>query len=88
MEQKTLFPFILETAIMEMGRVRGNTTFCPSEVVRWIYPQDWRHFMQEVQLEMMRLYREGKLVVLQNNEAIDPMKKPIGPVRIRVLKTS
>lgn len=88
MEQKTLFPYILETAILEMGRIRGHTSFCPSEVVRWLYPQDWRHFMQDIQLEMMRLYREGKLVVLQNNKAIDPLELPVGPVRIRVLKTS
>ena len=76
---------MLETAILEMGRVRGESSFCPSEVVRWIYPQDWRFFMEDIQAEMMRLYREGKVVILQKNLPVDPNDFPQGPVRIRVV---
>lgn len=84
MENQDSSPSILETAILEMGRMRGKSSFCPSEVVRWIYPQSWRYFMEDIQSEMMRLYREGKVVVLQNNQPVHPHKFPKGPVRILV----
>ncbi len=73
---------ILELAILEMGRLRKGKSFCPSEVVRWIYPQAWSEFMPEVNREMMRLYQEGKIIVTQQGKAIDPFSTPKGPVRI------
>jgi hypothetical protein len=88
MDYKINIPPVLETAILEMGRIRGEASFCPSEVVRWIYPQDWKYFMEDIQCEMMRLYRAGKVTILQNKTPIDPDKIPSGPVRIRVNKTS
>lgn len=75
---------ILETAIMEMGRQRNGNNFCPSEIVRWIFPQDWRKFMPDIQEEMMRLYNEGKIIVLQKGEPVEKEKMPKGPVRIKV----
>lgn len=77
---------ILEIAIMEMGRMRKGASFCPSEVVRWLYPQDWRFFMDEIKQEMMKLYREGKILVTQKDKAVDPTILPKGPVRIKVIK--
>ncbi|MGY6744133.1 MAG: DUF3253 domain-containing protein [Cecembia sp.] len=88
MQQESLFPFFLQSAVLEMGRIRGDSTFCPSEVVRWLYPQDWRHFLSDVQTEMMNLYRQGKVVVLQKNKPVDKLTYPKGAVRIRVVKTS
>ncbi len=73
---------ILATAILQMGRMRKGSTFCPSEVVRWIYPQDWRYFMEDVRSVMMELYRQGLIEVTQQGKAIDPDKPPKGPVRI------
>ena len=72
----------LEQAILEMIRRRKATSFCPSEVVRWIYPQDWRHFMPDVQETMMDLYREDKILVTQQGIAVDKNFLPKGPVRI------
>ncbi|HSJ68330.1 MAG TPA: DUF3253 domain-containing protein [Anditalea sp.] len=76
---------ILETAIMEMGRQRQDTSFCPSEIVRWMFPEHWRKFMPDIQEEMMRLYNEGKIVVLQKGHPVEKEKQPKGPVRIKVL---
>lgn len=73
---------ILRQAILEMLRMQRNSSFCPSKVVRWIYPQHWRHFMEDVQVEMMELYREGKIDVTQQGVAIDQDHLPLGPVRI------
>ena len=78
---------VLETAIMEMGRQRKGKNFCPSEIVSWLFPQDWKHFMPDVQSEMMRLYQEGKIIVTQKGVPV-PVKKgqiPNGPVRIQVV---
>jgi hypothetical protein len=66
-----------------MGRVRGEATFCPSEVVRQMYPQDWGRFMEDVRQEMMDMYREGLVTVSQKGLLIDPNSLPKGPVRIR-----
>ncbi|WP_304517661.1 DUF3253 domain-containing protein [Cecembia rubra] len=75
---------ILEMAILEMGRMRKGGTFCPSEVVRWMYPQDWRFFMDDVKEVMMKLYREGKITVFQKNNPVDIHSIPKGPVRIKL----
>ncbi|KEO73969.1 DUF3253 domain-containing protein [Anditalea andensis] len=77
---------ILEKAIMEMGRQRQGNNFCPSEIVRWLYPQHWKKFMPDIQQEMMRLHNEGKIMVMQKGEPVEKGKVPKGPVRIKVFR--
>lgn len=80
---------VLETAILEMGRIKGENSFLPSEVVQWIYPQDWSYFMPELLDSMMALYKKGKIMVTQNGNPIDSKEKVEGPVRITlILKTN
>jgi len=81
---KLEIPSVFETAIMEMGRQRGDKSFCPSEIVRWMYPEDWRLFMDDVREVMMQLYRENKITVSQNGNPIEKEQIPHGPVRITV----
>lgn len=76
---------VLETAILEMGRKSGNKTFCPSEVVKWIFPQAWSYFMVDIKEAMMQLYREGKISVTQSGQEVAKDRMPDGPVRIKVL---
>ncbi len=73
---------ILSVAILEMAKHRQGKSFCPSEVVRWIYPNDWRHFMEDVNESMMHLYRRGLVVITQENLPVDTNFLPSGPVRI------
>ncbi|MGY6522653.1 MAG: DUF3253 domain-containing protein [Mongoliitalea sp.] len=75
-------PNPLRQAILEMIRMRPNTSFCPSEVVRWMYPQAWRVFLDDVREEMMRLYKEGLIEVTQKGISVNPAEDPKGPVRI------
>lgn len=75
---------ILRVAILEMGRLRGDKSFCPSEVVRWLYPVDWRYFMPDVQAKMMELYNSGEVVVTQKGQPISKEQTPKGPVRINI----
>jgi hypothetical protein len=65
-----------------MLRMRNGKSFCPSEVVRWIYPCSWKYFMSDVQAEMMKLYREDKIAVTQKGELISKDEIPSGPIRI------
>lgn len=82
-------PNIIALAILEMCRMRKEQSFCPSDVVKWLYPQDWKFFLQEVRKEMMHLYREGKVMITQNGIPVHPDASPEGPVRISsVPKTS
>lgn len=76
-------PHILAVAIMEMCRVKNGESFCPSEVVKWIYPESWPHFMEEVLEEMMILYKTGKIEVTQNQIPIPTVGIPKGEVRIK-----
>lgn len=76
---------VLETAILEMGRKAGQESFCPTQVAKWLYPQAWLHFMEDVHETMMEMYREGKITVYQDGKEINPNATPEGPIRIKVL---
>lgn len=73
---------VLRVAILDFCRRRKEKSFCPSEVVQQMYPQDWELFMPDIQKEMMRMYREGLIRVTQKGIPIDPSLEPKGPVRI------
>ena len=73
---------VLRTAIFDFCRRRGEKSFCPSEVVRLMYPEDWELFMPEIREEMMQMYRQGLIQVTQKGHPIDPNFQPKGPVRI------
>ncbi|WP_301005398.1 DUF3253 domain-containing protein [Lunatimonas sp.] len=61
-------------------------SFCPSEVVRWMYPNAWRHFMPDVHHAMMKLYRDNLISVTQAGIEVDKNFLPKGPVRIQPIK--
>lgn len=74
---------ILAIAIMEMCRMKKGESFCPSEVVKWIYPTSWPHFLVDVIREIMELYQMGKIEVIQNQTPISPDKIFVGEVKIK-----
>jgi hypothetical protein len=74
---------ILAIAIMEMCRMKKGESFCPSEVVKWIYPASWEYFLEDVKREMMRLYQIGKIEVTQNQIPIPFDIVPVDEVRIK-----
>jgi len=76
---------VLRTAILDFCK-RRESSFCPSEVVRKLYPQDWRFFMSDIQEEMMKMYREGLIQITQKGLPVDPSVPPKGPVRISYFK--
>ncbi|MCH6199225.1 DUF3253 domain-containing protein [Aquiflexum sp. LQ15W] len=75
-------PNVLAVAILEMCRLKRGHPFYPEEVVRWIYPESWRYFVEEVLEEMMKLYRLGKIEVTQNQIPVPFIGIPRGEVSI------
>lgn len=73
---------VLAIAIMEMCRMKKGAGFSPEEVVMWIYPESWHHFMEEVLEEMMNLYRSGKINVTQEDHSILMDRIPSGKLSI------
>ncbi|ERM81591.1 hypothetical protein P872_20100 [Rhodonellum psychrophilum GCM71 = DSM 17998] len=74
---------ILETAILEMGRLKGEKSFSPSEVIQWIFPQSWEHFIPEVMDEMMRLLEEGRVSLSQEEGSVPKYFLPQTLFRIK-----
>lgn len=62
--------------------MRKGEPFYPSEVVRWMYPQAWRAFMDDVNEEMMAMYREGLILVTRQEQPVSKEDMPQGPVKI------
>jgi hypothetical protein len=73
---------VLRVAIHDFCKKRKGQSFCPSEVVRKIFPEDWRIFMPDIQNVMMEMYQEGIIEVTQKGLPVSRVKMPVGPVRI------
>jgi hypothetical protein len=77
---------ILEIAILEMGRMKNGKSFSSSEVVKWIYPQDWSSFLPDLLEAMIILYKEGKIRTAHNEIPVAPDEKNIGFLQITLIK--
>ena len=73
---------VLRTAILEMCRQKKSNTFCPSEVAKMMFPEDWEQFLEEVRSVAMEMNQEGLIRIIQNGKPVDPDSVPIGPIRI------
>lgn len=76
---------VLRTAILEMCRQKKNNTFCPSEVVKRMFPEDWDLFLEEVRSVVLEMNQEGLIQIMQNGKTIDPDSVPVNPIRIRMI---
>ncbi|GGZ17525.1 hypothetical protein GCM10007049_07620 [Echinicola pacifica] len=50
---------ILEIAILEMIRQKGEEAFSPLEIIKWIYPQDWCHFEEDILAVSAQMSEKG-----------------------------
>lgn len=73
---------VLRTAILEMCRIKKNSAFCPSEVVKMMFPEDWEQFMEEIISVAREMNREGLILITQNGKPIDSDSVPTGLIRI------
>jgi hypothetical protein len=73
----------LENAITELLDARGDgKTICPSEVARWVDPEDWRPLMDPARRVAARLVEAGELEMTQQGQVVDPATAR-GPGRLR-----
>lgn len=73
----------LETAILELLRVRGVGSICPSEAARRVAGDTpaWRELMEPARRAARRLVHAGELVILQSGRPVDPSTFR-GPIRL------
>lgn len=75
---------ILVLATMEMAQRKKGSYFNPIDVVRWIYPSDWRLFLEEEKCALTWLQGKGLVDVLVNGEPVRSNFSLSDPVTIRL----
>ncbi|WP_154857952.1 hypothetical protein [Cyclobacterium xiamenense] len=75
---------VLVVATMEMAKRKKGSYFPPSDVVQWIYPNDWHCFMEEEMEALLWLYQNDFLEVLAAGQPLNPNFSPPEPVTIRL----
>lgn len=73
---------IAKTTLSLLANRANNATICPSEVARYLQPEDWRTLMEPVRQCVRVLAEEGIVEITQRGEAVDP-KNFKGPIRIK-----
>lgn len=70
---------------LKFAEERGlEKTFCPSEVARELYPENWREKMDLVREVADELVRIGKLSVLRKGQIKPELPSElVGPIRLR-----
>lgn len=73
----------IEDTVIKLLLVRGpGKTICPSEVVRLLYPENWRDKMVTVRRVARVLVQENIIVITQQNQEVDVNAK--GPIRLQL----
>lgn len=77
---------LIHDEIISLTKERGmEKSICPSEVARKLFPNGWRSVMQLVRDVGSDLAIEGKIVILQKGQAINP-ENVRGPIRFRYVQ--
>ena len=75
----------IKTAIMKFAVKRGrDKSFCPSEVARYLEPEDWRPLMPEIRSVADSLVDQNFIDVLQKGKVIENVSQAIGPIRLKI----
>ncbi len=62
---------------------KSGATICPGEVARKLHPDTWRDHMEEVRSVARRLVADGRLVITQRGQVVDPSTAK-GPIRLKL----
>lgn len=80
MDHKT----IIQQAILDLARKRGKTkSFCPSEIARMLFPDDWRPYMGLIREITQDLADQGIVLITQKGQTVHT-KAIKGPIRIQL----
>ncbi|MDX1883378.1 DUF3253 domain-containing protein [Mycolicibacterium sp. 120270] len=73
----------LRETILELSRERAPAkSICPSDAARAVGGDKWRDLMEDARDTARELAREGKVVITQKGEPVDPDADWRGPIRI------
>lgn len=76
-------PGLLRAALLDAAEKRSTRgTFCPSEVARSLWPEDWRGHLEEVRRAAGHLCDAQLLQATQRGKPID-IAHAVGPIRLR-----
>ena len=76
----------IKTEHLKFAQQRGlGATYCPSEVARRIFPENWRNYMDTVRKVADDLVNKEVLVTLQKGEIIENIPSQAkGPIRLKL----
>lgn len=66
---------------------RPDTSICPSEVARALYPGGWRRHLDDVRAVARHLAGRGIIAIQQRGRRLDPDAPLRGPIRLRLTAT-
>ncbi|WP_339901408.1 hypothetical protein [uncultured Cyclobacterium sp.] len=61
---------ILVQATMEMAKRKKGNAFCPTEVLKWIYPTDWQSFLDEEYKAVNWLHEKGCIALADEGKSL------------------
>lgn len=73
---------VLRTAILDFCRRSEGKPFCPTEVVRRMFPEDWELFTEEIKAEALRMHSENLIELAEGVTSADQSDHPDGQVLI------
>lgn len=73
---------LIRRAVLSLleGR-RSESTICPSEAARHLFPEDWRDRMATVREVAFRMAEDGEIVVRQKGAVVNG-REAKGPIRL------
>ena len=79
----------IEAEHLILANQRGiEATYCPSEIARKMFPENWREQMHNVRLSTDNLVKKEMLVTLQKGKLIEELPSEAkGPIRLRINNT-
>lgn len=83
LQKKDLF---IEQAITEkLDKIPENSTICPSQIARELFPENWRDQMERVRRASRRLVIKQKILITQKSTPVKSLNFK-GPIRIKKFK--
>jgi hypothetical protein len=73
---------VLRTAILDMLRRKKDKIFTSSEIVKQMYPEDWEHFLEDVNTEAIALDREGLIKICGDHNDVNSDLKTMVSLKI------
>lgn len=73
---------VLRTAILDFCRRKKGNPFRPSEIVQQMFPEDWEFFVEDLNAELLDMWRENLIEISQNSTVLVTLEIPDEPVSI------